>query len=157
MSAEIDHLFEHPEHLPVVACWIYDAFWRDEPGYSVGTLEALLRQADDPEKIPLSLVALIDGKPIGTVNVVHNDSPSRPHLHPWLAALFVAPEHRRRGAGRALCRAACEEARRLGESVLYLGTDIPGFYSALGAEVYEEVAEGAYVMRFHLGPRRLSP
>jgi predicted N-acetyltransferase YhbS len=148
---KIDHLFDHPERIRLVAGWIYEEFWRDQAGYSVETFELLLRQANGPGRIPLSLLALVDGEPAGTVNLIHSDSRSRPRLQPWLAALFVVPEHRGRGVGRALCRALVAEARLLGVSELFLGTDIPGFYAALGAEHYEQVTDSDCIMRFRLG------
>ena len=152
VALQIDHLFNHPEHTQLVATWIYDEFWRDKPGYSVATFELLLGEAIDPGRIPLSLLALVDGDPIGTVNLIHNDSPSRPQLYPWLAALFVVPRHRHQGVGGALCRALVSEAGLLHVSEVFLGTDIPAFYSALGAELYEQVSDTACIMRFRIAP-----
>jgi GNAT superfamily N-acetyltransferase len=152
VNLQIEHLLNHPERVRLVAGWIYNEFWRDKPGYSVETFEHLLRQANDVGKIPLSLLAIGDGEPAGTVNLVESDSPSRPSLHPWLAALYVEPRHRGRGIGRALCLALIAEARRPGVSRLYLGSDIPGFYTALGAEVHEQLTDSFFVMRFSIGP-----
>ena len=146
----IDHLFNHPEHIPLVATWIYDEFWAGKPGSSVETFVALLRDARDPDRIPLSLLALVDGRPAGTVNLIHSDSPSRPHLHPWLAALFVVPELRSQGIGQALVRALLAEARRLRVPELFLGTDIPGYYVRFGATVAERVNDTLVVMRIVL-------
>lgn len=148
LSLQIDHLFNHAEYLKLVARWIYEEFWRDKPGYTVETFELLLRQASDPQQIPLSLLALRDQQAAGTVNLIHSDSPSRPNLHPWLAALFVLPEYRGQGVGKSLCQALVGEAKRLGFVELFLGTDIPAFYSALGAEVYEQLTDSFCIMRF---------
>jgi predicted N-acetyltransferase YhbS len=147
---QIDHLFAHPEYIRSVAGWIHGEFWHEKGGHTFETLEAALRAASDPDVLPVSLLALVDGAPAGTVNLIHSDSPSRPDLHPWLAALFVLPEHRRRGVGGALCRALVREARRLAIAELFLGTDIPGFYARLGAEPYEKLDSG-YIMHFRLG------
>jgi len=148
MKLRIDHLFEHPEHRRLVATWIYDEFWRDRAGTSVEGFEARLRQAGDPHRIPLSLLALLDGEPAGTVNLIESDSPRHPHLHPWLAALFVCPAHRRQGVGGALFRALVWNAKRLGFTEVFLGTDVPGFYAALGAELHEQVTDTMSIMRF---------
>ncbi len=147
MTVRIDHLCNHPEHIPLVATWIYGEFWAGKPGTSVETFAALLRDARDPDRIPLSLLALDDGRPAGTVNLIHSDSPSRPHLHPWLAALYVVPELRSRGIGQALVRALLAEARRLRVPELFLGTDIPGYYERFGATVAERVSDTLVVMR----------
>ena len=108
--------------------------------------QRMLRDADNPDRIPLSLLALVDGQPAGTVNLIHNDDKTRPHLHPWLAALVVVPERRGQGIGSALVRALLQEARRLGCDELYLGTDIPGFYERLGAVIHEQLREDHWVM-----------
>jgi N-acetylglutamate synthase-like GNAT family acetyltransferase len=54
-----------------------------------------------------------------------------------MKSLFVFPALRHQGIGSALSRALLSEARRLGIPELFLGTDIPGFYAALGAEFHE--------------------
>ena len=151
MGTSIGHLFDHPEHVGLVAHWIYDEFWVGKAGYRVETFEDLLRQASDPDRIPLSLLALVDGQPAGTVNLVQCDSQRRPHLFPWLAALVVVPEHRRRGLGSLLVRRVIEEATRLGYEELFLGTDIPSYYAAFGASVYERFEDELCIMRIPLG------
>lgn len=147
MTIEIDHLFNHTNQVRRVATWIYDEFWRDKPGYSVEFFEGLLRDASDPDRIPLSLLAIVDGTPAGTINLIHSDSERRPDLHPWLAALIVVPEFRNRGVGRALCRAGAAHAHRLGVREVFLGTDMPAFYAQLGAELYEQVTDTLCIMR----------
>jgi predicted N-acetyltransferase YhbS len=147
VAVQIDHLFNHPEHIGLVAGWIYSEFWVGKPGYSVEYFEARLREADNSDRIPLSLLALSDGRPVGTINLVENDNPKRPDLHPWLAALIVVPEERRRGIGTALVRTLLSEAKRLGFSELFLGSDIPGFYERLGAEHFDWATETLQIMR----------
>ncbi len=156
MNAQIDHLVYHPEHIRLVAGWIYREFWEGKAGYSVGTFETLLRQAGDPDHVPLSLLALAEGRPAGTVNLIHNDDPERPHLHPWLAALVVVPEFRHHGIGAALVRALAREARRLGFFELFLGTDIPAFYTRLGAQLHEQVTDVFCIMRLPLAGSSLT-
>ncbi len=150
MESRIEHLFEHPEWIRLVAGWIYDEFWTGKPGVSVETFVARLGEATDPDRVPLSLLALSDGRPVGTVNLVHTDSEARPDLHPWLAALVVVPEARGQGIGSALVRELNAEAARLGFGELFLGTDIPEFYSRLGAERFQTVRGDLCIMRFPL-------
>jgi predicted N-acetyltransferase YhbS len=150
MTIRIDHLFQHPEHIPLVAGWIYREFWTDKRGYSVGTFEELLGQAAGRDRIPLSLLALVDGRPAGTVNLIVNDNSLRSELSPWLAALIVVPEFRGQGLGSRLVRELAGEARRLGYRELYLGTDIPGFYTRLGAVLHEHLTPQLEVMRLPL-------
>jgi predicted N-acetyltransferase YhbS len=146
----IEHLCAHPQHISLVAGWIYEEFWAGRPGYDVGVFERRLREARDPGRIPLSLLALVDGQPVGTVNLVECDSERRPDLRPWLAALVVARGQRGSGIGGALVRALVGEARRLGLTELFLGTDIPAFYERLGGRVVERFDDGTCIMRIAL-------
>jgi predicted N-acetyltransferase YhbS len=151
MQLTIDHLFNHIEHIPQVADWIYTEFWADQPGYSPAFFERLLRQANDPNKILLALVALVAGHPAGTINLIANDDPARPHLAPWLAALVVAVPYRGRGIGTRLVQILGEQARRLGHGQVFLGTDQPAFYSRLGATFYEQASTTLQIMRLPTG------
>lgn len=146
MTVKIRHLFEHPEHLREVARLIHEEWWSDKPGHSVSTMAARLALAKDKDSIPLSLVALRDGKPIGTVNLVENDNDERQDLTPWLAALLVVPEARGNGVGTRLVRSLLKEAAVLGIPRLYLGTDIPEYYTRLGASLFAEYADGYRIM-----------
>jgi predicted N-acetyltransferase YhbS len=152
MRITIAHLFEHPEFFPVVARWIHEEWWTDKPEHTAQTMEARLRQASGPAASPLSLVALVEGEPVGTVNLVENDDADRPHLSPWLAALLVIPEHRGNGIGSMLVRSLVGAATRRGVGGMYLGTDIPGFYARFGAEVHEQVTDAFCVMLLPVPP-----
>lgn len=146
MSQTICHLYEAPDHIPLVARWIHEAFWFGQDGFEPEFFEARLGEAKDPDRIPLSLLALDDGEPAGTVNLIVNDDPERPHLTPWLAALYVDPAYRGRGHAVSLTRSLLEEAARLGCDKVYLTTHIPDFYKRFGAEVLKEVDDDFWVL-----------
>lgn len=147
----IQHLYQTPEHIRMVAEWIYNEFWTDKPHMSADILEGYLRNATTDHQIPQSLLAFWDGSPAGTVNLIENDDDSRPHLRPWLAALLVLPEYRHRGIGSALVRECVAAASKLGEKHLYLGTDIPAYYEALGWHIHEQHHATHWVMEIELG------
>ncbi len=147
MNPWIEPLFRHPQHRARIAGWIYDEFWREKPGYSPAFFEGLLAQAEHEDRLPLSLVALVDGEPVGTVNLIENDDETRPQLRPWLAALIVRPAFRRRGVGSALVRELLRQADRLGEREVFLGTDNPGFYVRLGAVEHERARADLWILR----------
>jgi GNAT superfamily N-acetyltransferase len=64
--------------------------------------------------LPATLVATLDGVPVGTVTLCMEDLPGRDaEFGPWLAALFVPAAHRGQGVARALMKAALALARRL--------------------------------------------
>jgi GNAT superfamily N-acetyltransferase len=80
-----------------------------------------------------ALVAKLDGVLAGTCLLVRSElEPCHP-VSPWLAGLYVAPEHRRQGIGRALIESIEDHARRRGNRRLYLYTDTAThYYERLG-------------------------
>ena len=87
--------------------------------------------------IPTALVAVSDGRVIGTVALKEREL-RQYTFTPWLAGLFVVPEFRRQGVGEQLVRAAECEAIALGVEALYLYTPQgQGFYERLGWGVIE--------------------
>jgi len=146
MNVAIKHLCDCQEHLGTVARLIHEEWWSDKPGHTVETMASRLGEASDRNAVPLSLVALLAGNPVGTVNLIENDNAERPDLTPWLAALLVVPEHRGQGVGSNLVRALVKEAARLGVRQLYLGADIPDYYAKLGAAMHEEFSDGYCIM-----------
>ena len=151
MEVAIDHLYRHAHLTEAVARLIHEEFWRNvENGLTLDYLVAHLRNAGDPARIPLSLVALADGRLAGTVNLIDNDDAKRAHLHPWLAAMVVKAAYRGQGIGTRLVLALLGEATRLGHPRVYFGTDGPGFYARLGAELHEQVTPAFCIMRFPL-------
>jgi predicted N-acetyltransferase YhbS len=146
MDAVIRHLFESPQQIPTVAQWIYNEFWANQDRHTPESLQAALREATCPDRIPLSLVATCYGLPVGTVNLIENDDEDRPHLTPWLAALFVQPGFRGRGIGSLLVRSLKHNARQMDVPVMHLGTDNPRFYARLGATILERRRKDLWIM-----------
>ena len=86
----------------------------------------------------VALIAKADGETIGTCLLTESEIEPNHDVSPWLAGLFVAPEHRRKGAGVALVRAIEDQARQRGFSRLYLYTIAAvGFYARIGWKVLD--------------------
>ena len=86
----------------------------------------------------LTVVAHENGEVRGSASLIPHDMDTRMELTPWLAGVFVAPEHRRRGIGAALVRRIMAEASRLNVPVLYLYTvHSETFYADLGWSLQE--------------------
>lgn len=116
MQSQIEQLAERPDLLPTVAEWIYNEWWTEVEGASVGTLADLLRAHLVRDQIPLTLVASLNRCPVGTATLLAHDVETEewPDLTPWLAAVYVMPEYRRRGVGAALIQSIVEKAGRSG-------------------------------------------
>jgi GNAT superfamily N-acetyltransferase len=150
VQPEIVQLAERPEWLAIVAAWIYDEWWTDIDGASVGTLTGLLQAHLVPDRIPLTLVASLDRRPIGTATLLAHDVGTEqwPELSPWLAAVYVVPEYRSRGVGGALVNAAVDRATALGVPTLYLLTNSrEGLYVRLGWQVMHRNEEEVVMLK----------
>lgn len=135
----IASLREHSDLIPTLAAWHQGQWGHLNPSKTLPMRIASLERhlADAP--IPATFVAVEDGLPLGSASLVERDLPTRPHLTPWLASVFVAPEHRRRGIASGLVRRVVEEAARLEIPTLYLFTwDQQRLYAGLGWTIVEE-------------------
>src|SRR6266849_1763119 len=146
----IEQLAKRTELLPVIAAWIYDEWWQDIPGSSPSDLTDLLRTHLVPDHLPLTLVASLNTLPVGTATLLAHDVGTEqwPDLTPWLAAVYVVPEHRRRGIGASLVNAIVSEAAAAVMDVLYLlTTEREEFYTQLGWEVFDRAGEATVMSR----------
>lgn len=119
---QITPLSHVPHHLPVIAAWIYDAFWQDS-GQSVDYIEGLLAEHLMGKPIPITLIAMQKGIPVGSVCLIENDMAERPTLTPWLAALYVLPTYRKQGIGSMLVKLVVSAAYEAGFKEVHLSAD----------------------------------
>lgn len=131
MSLTIRDLRDEPGHLPTVANRIWRAWW--EPyGSCLSDLEQGLAEVAAAKDYPsFTLVALEQGRFLGTVTGIKDDIEARPELGPCVAALWVEEAERRRGIGKALIDAACTRFAASGFSQAYLAAKplLRDFYS----------------------------
>jgi predicted N-acetyltransferase YhbS len=137
---EIVPLADHPEHIPRLARWHLAEWGRYGSGRTQASTEERLHRHVASGGIPLTMVAVEDGEPVGSAALVWNDMKTRPEIRPWLADVVVAPAWRRRGIGSKLVRRLVERARELGVETLYLYTpDQDQLYERLGWETVERL------------------
>ena len=91
-------------------------------------------------------VVLVAGECDGTAQLVLDTPPNQPHRADF-AKMLVHRRARRRGLGRALFEAACDEARRRGRTLLTFdtisGSDAERMYLACGCVKVGEIPEYA--------------
>lgn len=121
-ALQIDLLADHPEAIPMLREW-FEQEWA--PYYGLdgpGDAHKDLKDSCNRDKLPIALVAIHDGEVCGTATLKAESVSTHKHLTPWLAALLVAPEFRRRGVGEQLIAAIEKEASQLGFKRIYVGT-----------------------------------
>jgi N-acetylglutamate synthase-like GNAT family acetyltransferase len=129
----IAYLADHPEHLPIVAGWVYGYWGHLLPGVNLEMIERRFHTRLNRDALPLTVIGLAEGQPVGTASLALEDMSTRPDLSPWLASVYVVPACRGRGIGSSLVQAAEEAARRLNIARLYLFTpDRQSFYARMG-------------------------
>jgi len=96
MSFTISDLRQRPEFFDTVADRIWQAWWKAD-GHPLDRVSGRLRENLDVEPIPLALVAHEGATFLGTASVIASDLAERPQLTPWVAAVWVEPQARRRG------------------------------------------------------------
>jgi predicted N-acetyltransferase YhbS len=135
---QIDNLKQHPEVIPTLAAWHHAQWGELNPHKSIEDRIAALQRHLAEAPIPGTFVAFAEGEPLGSASLVEHDLPTHLQLSPWLASVYVAAEHRRRGIGGRLVRRVMEEAGLLGIETLYLFTlDQEKFYAELGWSLLE--------------------
>jgi len=147
-SFTISDLRQRPEFLDTVADRIWQAWWR-ESGQPIGFISSSLRHENlNAAPIPFTLIAHDGVSFLGTASVIASDLAERPHLTPWVAAVWVEPPVRQQGVGRALVNRATQDCFALGANRAYLCARPArsAFYRKLGWRKVER----------DVGPHRLS-
>ena len=119
---QIALLADHPEALPILEEW-FEREW--EPYYGPdgpGDAAKDLLEACNRDGLPVALVAILGNEIIGTAALKAESVSTHKHLTPWLAALLVKTEFRRRGIAGHLIGAVEEQAKQLGFRKIYVGT-----------------------------------
>lgn len=139
VSVTIEYLSDRPEFLSTLAQWHHQDWSALRPGDSVEARVGRLQGWSGREGIPLTVIALSDDELLGSASLIEHDMDDRLELTPWLAGVFVARAHRRKGIGAALVRRIMDEAMALQVSKLYLYTvDSTAFYRSLGWSLGEK-------------------
>jgi N-acetylglutamate synthase-like GNAT family acetyltransferase len=83
--------------------------------------------------VPSMYVAKNGDEIIGTAAIVECDLDTKSHLTPWMASIYVFPEHRKKGYSKKLVTHIMEQAKENDIDKLYLYTeDADGLYEKLG-------------------------
>ena len=135
---QIVPLVEHPEFVDQVAAWGFAEWGHLNPGQTLQSRTARIRESMNIDRVPIVLVARDDAGPmVGTASLLFDDLEGDPR-NPWLASVFVPPEQRGKGIASALVVAIEDAARRLGYPTLHLfTTSAAQLYARLGWRALE--------------------
>jgi GNAT superfamily N-acetyltransferase len=141
---EIASIADHIHLVPIIAKWHWDEWGHTDPGGSLHSWTEGLSRRTNRDRIPTTYVALERGEPLGSATIVEHDMSVRLDLTPWLAGVYVKPEHRGRRVGAPLVSHAMRQAAQMGVNRLYLYTaSARDFYQKLGwAEIATDFYEG---------------
>lgn len=139
LALTISDLRQRPDFFDTVADRIWQAWWKPR-GHACDEIRGRLAENMNAEPMPLAMVAHRGGEFLGTVSVIASDLEERPHLSPWVAAVWVEPHARGHGIGAALVDRAAEACFALGVPRAYLCArpERTSFYQRLGWTLVEE-------------------
>ncbi len=124
---EIKYLYDYPEYAGNVSRWLYDEFvHKDNEELEYETFHTYFIK-NSKMKLPIRLVAVSDGKCVGTVTIIDNDFPGKSVML-WLGGLYVDASYRNKGIGQSLINAIKQIAKNLGYHEIYLNTETAGRY-----------------------------
>lgn len=130
-------LSDAPDHFWPVAQWLYDQWWA-LPSSTINVVSDQLKEHLAGQPLPSTLVAVVDGQPVGSISLHEYAIAERPDLTPCLAALYVRPEQRQHGIASRLLDAAETRLRDLGATRFYFTVPEHGdFFAKRGWQVLE--------------------
>lgn len=135
---ELSDLNHRPDFRATVADRVWRAWWADK-GVALDHIDALVADNLNEDGFPFAIVAHAGDTFLATASVIASDMEERPNYSPWVAAVWVDPQHRGKGIGAAIVRQAAEQALKRGFETIYLCAlpEKSSFYEQLGWRLLE--------------------
>lgn len=139
MDFTVSDLRDKPAFFDILVQRIWHAWWKHE-GHSLDPFSAKMRRLLDDEALPFALIAHKDHLYLGSALGLAADLDERPQYTPWVAAVWVDPEHRSKKMGRSLIDRTKEALFDLGYPRVYLNSipELRDFYTRQGWQPIEE-------------------
>jgi GNAT superfamily N-acetyltransferase len=115
-------LYKKRSLYPILAYWSFNNWYihRNVPFRLV--LHDYRRRAS-MSTLPFSFIAMWNDIPAGMISIKEADLANRNDLTPWLSALFVAPEFRKKNIGSSLIDTVLAAGKRIGYKRIFLFID----------------------------------
>ena len=134
-----DFLQNHPAFIPQLATLCGREWAHLYEGWNVETATREFESQPTDGQLPLTIAAMEKEELLGTVSLISDDLPGFEQWNPWLASLFVLPQHRSKGVAAFLVRQAEEILIQNGIRRAYLFTEsAQGLFFKLGWQPVEE-------------------
>lgn len=131
----IDYLENKPEFVKELSEGIFNQ-WEEmykKQGKNVEDIERNCKDRSVKDRIPLTMVASLHGKLVGSVTIKNDDLSGYPELNPWVAGVFVLPQYRKQGFGSKLVL----HAERVAKDVF--NKDKIYLYTGSASELYKKL------------------
>lgn len=126
-------LRQAPHLLPVLAKWHQHEWAHLNPGETLSMRIERMQSYLEASFMPTTLVIVDNNKPLGSAAIVANDMDTHQELTPWLASVFVHPDHRCKGIASELIQQLEKLAVQHAYKQLHLFTpDQESFYTKRG-------------------------
>ncbi len=136
---KVEKLNKYQQYLNEIAAWHYNEWHSLYPGSTINDFIRDLQDSLSEDTVPDTWVLIDEQEVIGSASILKQDMTTNTSLSPWLANVFVKPEHRGKGFGKFIITAVMNEAKKKGLSVLYLFTENQSqFYKKLGWEIIKQ-------------------
>lgn len=136
---QISSLKDKPQHLLPLAQWHHAEWSYLNPARTLDERIREMREDLEGKAIPTTFVAENNGELLGSACILADDMSSHPELSPWLASVYVAEQHRKKGIGSVLVKRVMQHAQESGVKRLYLYTpDQAELYAKLGWHIHSE-------------------
>lgn len=126
----------------MVANFIYNEFVVTTNNNS--SLEKIIEKFRNTKQneFPITFIAIEDNKCVGTISIFKNDLKTQNDLTPWLSALYVEPNYRKRGIAENLITTVLHKVKDLGYKTIYLRTEhTADYYKKLGWSFEKEAID----------------
>jgi GNAT superfamily N-acetyltransferase len=148
-------LFQVPHFADTIASRGWHAWWTDS-GVPLADYRKHLDPMMRPENKERAFVAHDGETYLGSALLIGSDFEARPHLKPWVAALWVEEANRKQGIATHLMQKACDQAAQQGHAEIYLCAQLRmrDFYLKTGWTLKEANVTGHDVFSKTLSPSR---
>ena len=136
---QISSLKDKPQHLLPLAKWHHAEWSYLNPARTMDERIEEMQEDLQGKAIPTTFVAEDNDELLGSACILADDMSSHPELSPWLASVYVAERHRKKGIGSVLVKRVMQHAQESGVKRLYLYTpDQAQLYAKLGWQIHSE-------------------